>query len=473
MTTWEDYYTDRQLLVLGTLAKLVRGLPAEKLSTVDDGLERAVKEILALGVSRLADICNALCMWETSKTTIAVSRTASLMAALWPAKSLPVGAFAARRGIAAEADHQHDRNNPSGRPRRHSPSALLQLRRTTAEPPRSRSESWHIRLRGQPCANSPNEACATSAAIGIVDVDQRRNCRGRSRVRPGTTRFSSGVPTAMLRRLLVAVDGTPASRGAQDLAIALARRQGAALIGVAVVDGAWATAPQATPIGGTAYKEHRDRKVLEDLRQEVEVLLKGFAQGCRDAGVACTTVRSEGAPAQVITAEAEGCDLIVVGRDTSFHFATETDMADTVARLIRNNARPLLVTSAQPRAGDRVLVCYDGSIQASRAMHMAVLLGLVQGIECHLITVAADRAVAELRLGLAETLFQAHGVPVELHASVSDADPADLILATVDALVPQLLVMGAFGHRGLRELFLGSATRTLLRRCDTGILIHH
>jgi nucleotide-binding universal stress UspA family protein len=33
--------------------------------------------------------------------------------------------------------------------------------------------------------------------------------------------------------------------------------------------------------------------------------------------------------------------------------------------------------------------------------------------------------------------------------------------------------MGAFGHTGLRELFLGSATRTLLRQCHTPMFIHH
>jgi nucleotide-binding universal stress UspA family protein len=277
----------------------------------------------------------------------------------------------------------------------------------------------------------------------------------------------------MLRRLLLAVDGTPASRGAQDLALALARRKGAAIAGVAVVDRAWATAPQATPIGGGAYKAHRDRKVLADLRQEVETLLDGFAATCREAGVPFTRSQTEDAPARAIEREAEGCDLVVVGRDTSFHFETEPDMTDMVARLIRDNARPVLVTPERRRSSERILVCYDGSIQASRAMHMAVLLGIAQEFEVHLVCVAPTREAADSQLARAETLFRAHDLAVQLHGSASDADAAEVILAEVDALDPQLLVMGAFGHRGLREIFLGSATRTLLQRCDTGILIHH
>ncbi len=83
MTTWEDYYTPRQALVLGTLAKLVRDFSAEKVSNVDEGLANAVKTILGLGVSRLSDICNAFCMWETSKTQVRHLFTKQAIPMMW------------------------------------------------------------------------------------------------------------------------------------------------------------------------------------------------------------------------------------------------------------------------------------------------------------------------------------------------------------------------------------------------------
>jgi nucleotide-binding universal stress UspA family protein len=277
----------------------------------------------------------------------------------------------------------------------------------------------------------------------------------------------------MIRRILVAIDGTPASRVAQDLAIAIAKRQAAAVTGVGVVDRPWATAPRAVPIGGSAYKEHRDQVVLEQLRQEVEAILRAFGEACRGAGVPYATVETEGAPAKAIENEAEGCDLIVIGRDSNFRFEAEPDMTETVARLIRENARPVLVTSAGEPSGDKVLVCYDGSTQSSRAMHMFVLLGLTHGREVHLVSVAPTKKAARTRLANAAKLFAAHDIPVHLHETASDTDAGEIILAEVDALGPALLVMGAFGHTGLRELFLGSATRTLLRQCQTPMLIHH
>jgi nucleotide-binding universal stress UspA family protein len=161
----------------------------------------------------------------------------------------------------------------------------------------------------------------------------------------------------MLRRILVAIDETPAGRVARDLAIAIAKQRGAALTGLGVVDRPWATAPRAVPIGGSAYKEHRDQVVLDELRQEVEALLGAFADVCDHAGVRFTTVEVEGTPAGAIESEAQGCDLIVIGRDTNFHFEAEPDMTETVARLIRENARPVLVTSAGEPTGDTPCTC--------------------------------------------------------------------------------------------------------------------
>ena len=69
MTTWGDLFSSRQALALATMVKLSkearRRLPSE-----DAGLAAAVATVLGLAVSRFADICNALCRWETSKTQV-------------------------------------------------------------------------------------------------------------------------------------------------------------------------------------------------------------------------------------------------------------------------------------------------------------------------------------------------------------------------------------------------------------------
>ena len=83
MTEWADLFTNRQLVALTTLSDLVpevrskvledalaTGIPASE--RLEDGGVRAeayadaVTTYLALGVSRTADYCNALCTWHTT-----------------------------------------------------------------------------------------------------------------------------------------------------------------------------------------------------------------------------------------------------------------------------------------------------------------------------------------------------------------------------------------------------------------------
>jgi adenine-specific DNA methylase len=61
MTRFGDLFTARQKLGLSTLARLVRELPESKSD---------IAEVLALAVSRVSDIYNAGCRWESSKTQV-------------------------------------------------------------------------------------------------------------------------------------------------------------------------------------------------------------------------------------------------------------------------------------------------------------------------------------------------------------------------------------------------------------------
>lgn len=69
--TFSDYFTSRQLVALTTFSDLV-GEARQR--AIFDGASKeyadAVVTYLGLGVSRLTDICNSLCRWESSKTQV-------------------------------------------------------------------------------------------------------------------------------------------------------------------------------------------------------------------------------------------------------------------------------------------------------------------------------------------------------------------------------------------------------------------
>ena len=277
----------------------------------------------------------------------------------------------------------------------------------------------------------------------------------------------------MLRSILVALDATQASSQAQQLAIEMAKRLECQITGLAILDRAHITSPTPVGIGGMAYKQHRDQVKLEEAKSFLHRLEKGFEQSCEAIGAVWQVIEAEGVPHKLIEQESGRHDLLVIGKDTDFHFDVDPSTADTVQRLLRDNPRPLLVCPEQASGEGTILATYDGSVRSSRALHMLVLLGHAHGRPVHVLSVAADRQTAEQQARYPMELFAKHGYQATPHGIGSRADPAEIVLTEAEALGATLIVMGASGHSALHEFFLGSTTQRVLNSCPCVLFVHH
>lgn len=277
----------------------------------------------------------------------------------------------------------------------------------------------------------------------------------------------------MLRSILVALDATAASAAAQQLALRLAKRFGSQITGMAVLDRGYLTAPTAVGIGGMAYKEHRDQVKLEEAKAFLAHLENTFQKSCEESGVAWQMVEAEGKPYQLIEMESGRHDLLVIGKDTDFHFDFADSTSDTMQRLLKENPRPLLVCPESMRETGPIMAAYDGSLHASRALHMLILLGLADGSKVHVVSVAGEKDRAEQRAAYAADLFVKHGIDAIPHGIGSSATPAHVVAAEAQALGAALVALGASGHNALQSWLLGSASRELLNACPCTLFVHH
>jgi nucleotide-binding universal stress UspA family protein len=74
-------------------------------------------------------------------------------------------------------------------------------------------------------------------------------------------------------------------------------------------------------------------------------------------------------------------------------------------------------------------------------------------------------------LQLAGQFLTAHGVRVALEPVISKDPPAALILDQVRRREPRLVVMGAHGHHPVRDLFLTSVTRAVLKEISVPVFV--
>jgi nucleotide-binding universal stress UspA family protein len=277
----------------------------------------------------------------------------------------------------------------------------------------------------------------------------------------------------LLRSILVALDATPPSTAAQELAIEIARRCRCRITGLAILDRDHITAPTAVGIGGMAFKQHRDQVKLQEAKAFLSRLEQGFQKSCEAIGALWQVIEAEGVPYQLIEQESARHDLLVIGKDTDFHFDEDPSIADAVQKLLHENSRPIIVCPDNALADGPVLVTHDGSVRASRAIHMLALLGFAQSRPLHVVSIAREPSGAEQQARIAADLLIKHEYDVTVHGVASDADPADIILAQRQTLDATMIVMGAYGQSAWHDFFLGSTTKRLLNACPCPLFVHH
>lgn len=277
----------------------------------------------------------------------------------------------------------------------------------------------------------------------------------------------------MLCGILVGLDGSPHSDAAVELGVRWAQRFEALLVGMAVVDEPSITAPEATPMGAAYFKGERDQEMLEEARTRASDWLARFARRCAEAGVRYLQVQDEGDPVERIAAHAPRYDVLLLGQQTCFRSGDPDNPDSCLEELLHHPPRPVVAVPAQLPTGETVVVAYDGSVQAARALAAFHATGIGSRYDIHVVTLAADRITAEQIAAPAVEYLTLHGATVHAHPLVASGHLGEQLVREAEALGAQLLVMGAFSHSTLHDFFFGSTTRTVLKATSLPVFLDH
>jgi nucleotide-binding universal stress UspA family protein len=125
--------------------------------------------------------------------------------------------------------------------------------------------------------------------------------------------------------------------------------------------------------------------------------------------------------------------------------------------------------------GRHILVAWNGTREAARALHDAMFL--IDGAEA--VTVLeidppGEEEDPDLRAAHVVEALKRRGVAAKAETTVSDGTPiADVILSLAADITADLVVMGAWGHSRLREYVLGGASRGILHEMTVPVLMSH
>lgn len=212
---------------------------------------------------------------------------------------------------------------------------------------------------------------------------------------------------------------------------------------------------------------------LEEVRREAEARLEKV-EG--DVERICSSLTSWerheqfGDAAEIMSYFAHVSDLVVVEQPAPDH-PEDGFMRDMSDQLLMSAGCPMLLLPAAwsgTAFGKRVLVAWKNSREASLAVRGS--LDFLERADEVLILAGEDSRLDKPGDDVIAYLGH-HGIRAKV-VGTSAGDGSDFLKA-VDRHRCDLLVMGAYAHSRLRELFLGGATAHVMRHTTIPVLMRH
>ena len=274
-----------------------------------------------------------------------------------------------------------------------------------------------------------------------------------------------------LKDLLVHVDNDPACSSRVDVAAALAATHEAHLTGLHPMG--WPRLPGYVEAELPPNFLDEQRRELEELARRAEEL---FNERTRRRGIRGEWRVDTGAIVGTTKLHARYADITIVGQGIDLKHAPY-DVAFLPEELALGVGRPVLVV---PRygtfeaVGERVLIAWNGSREATRAVHDAIPL-IRRATKVTVLSIDPERDTGDRLPGADIALHLArHGIAAEAASTPGlDIGVGDLLLSRAADLGADLIVMGAYGHSRVREVVLGGATRQILQQMTVPVLMSH
>ena len=266
----------------------------------------------------------------------------------------------------------------------------------------------------------------------------------------------------MLKNLMVHLDQSPRCEARLKIAAALAKANGARLVGVFAQKG------PSKLVGSMASWPPQE---YVEASQESKKTFESATQGLNAEWVDINR-GSDSAVLALVSEKARYFDLVIMGQydESDVHYAP----AELAEEVLTNSGRPVLII---PYVGEfagsfkRPLIAWNASSQAAHALNDALPLIL----NCdQAVVLAFDSSFDRAEASCKEVAVQlsCHGIKSKTEAMIiDDIGVMDMLLNNACDQGADLLVMGAHSHIGFPFISRGAGTRHILKTMVLPVLM--
>jgi nucleotide-binding universal stress UspA family protein len=180
-------------------------------------------------------------------------------------------------------------------------------------------------------------------------------------------------------------------------------------------------------------------------------------------------VRETGNPYDKLISVWRYNDLTVAGLRGLFEYGVVHEPDDILKRLISKGVRPILAVAREFRSVRRVLIAYDGSMEAAKALKRFVQMALWPDITMKIVCV--DKPVDEANRLLIDAVqyCKVHGHVAEQERL--EGSPRDTLLDHAASWEADLIVMGSSSRARLLQHLLGDTTLHAIRHAEIPLFL--
>lgn len=285
--------------------------------------------------------------------------------------------------------------------------------------------------------------------------------------------------TSQDNKVLACVDLSPYAEHVADCAAWAAARMAAPLEFLHVIDRH--PALQGGQDHSGAIGANAEEKLLKNLsdqdaartraeREQARSFLQGLRERALAAGASPVDTRQRhGDLEETLSEQQDGVRLFVLGRRGASAGTTQRELGRHLAWTVRSLQRPILAVTERFKAPERVLIAFDGSAITRKGVEMVAASPLFKGLPVHVLMSGKPSGDGPKQIEWARQTLEQAGFGVV--ADIQPGEPQAVIGQAVQSKGIDLLIMGAYTHSPLRQLFMGSKTTELLRTAKVPTLL--
>ncbi len=217
-----------------------------------------------------------------------------------------------------------------------------------------------------------------------------------------------------------------------------------------------------------------DHRLSEDLKINKEILKKEAdkigiqlsKQPINDIATAQMIV-GEGYRSEVIEQESKYCDLVIAAAPD------DARITATFEATVTKSGKPVLMFPRVMRSFscENILIGWNNSPEASKALSHAIPL-LKKAKKVHIVT-NEEYMPSHKETEKLVSYLNVHNINATYEYIQTTKIPGQALLNKAIEGNFDLIVAGAFGHRGLKELMLGGTTKYILEHTDIPVFMAH